>query len=754
MVAYTYSRVSALNFNTTPASVAKSATGQVYAIADTTFTTPLTVTMVVGGTAATSLSSDANGFFPDFTVADRTSVVWKQNSSSFTTVLTTTDPVPGAQGSTGAPGTPGVKGDRGDLATWQTNTFYPLNQIIANPSGDLVKVTTAHTSGTTYDGTKFGWVNNNAANLTGLLPEASVPTRLTAAELGNTYATIGAAGLYVDSKLVTSATAAANTSALNTAMSAASTLGATVFIPAGTYSLNSVSITAPLRGAGRAATLLNGVRLIYAGNNVTISELKFHSTDPVALSASAYNDLALVNAEVSHDAAVTAPLGFSLTNVQRLRISGCKFGVGGVQFSTVNDFVYDGNYTDAQYLNTNEPLHISQQSSGVVTGSTFKNTLTDAIDLYSSGEYCAITSNRFYGLKGASGIECKVTMTDDVNNTSGPGNVIDGVVIANNILRDFIPQNAGNARCGIYAEFVDSRTTPTYAVSESNRALIITGNVLEDFNVNDPGFAASYSGIIFTGHNGLVTNNVIRNMRSWTTTPVGVNLAWSVAAQKAAGVRVSGNIIAGIEEGIGIQSGNMDRCQISDNIIRRDDVSGRATKHGLNVLAGATLNHCTIEGNTFACNTATSYGLQSTAATTTWNRCIIQGNMLKDCGVSIAVAHYCSFVGNSMDNGTNSQSFSVGVTGTSLRGNIYSGNHITMSADYALSLVDHDGFVITSNTFNNTARAVLLNGATKNGVIDNNISITQTLGAEFPHYSGVIAGDQATITVGANKVLA
>ncbi len=163
MVAYTYSRVSALNFNTTPLSVAKSATGAVYAIADTTFTTPLNVTMVVGGAVTAVLSSDANGFFPDFTVADRTSVVWKQNSSAFTTVLTTTDVVPGATGEAGPPGAPGAAGARGDLATWQGTTFYPLNQVIANPSGDLVKVTTAHTSGATYDATKFGLVNNTAA---------------------------------------------------------------------------------------------------------------------------------------------------------------------------------------------------------------------------------------------------------------------------------------------------------------------------------------------------------------------------------------------------------------------------------------------------------------------------------------------------------------------------------------------------------------------------------------------------------------
>jgi hypothetical protein len=82
-----------------------------------------------------------------------------------------------------------VKGDRGDLATWQASTFYPLSQVIANPSGDLVKVTTAHTSGGSYDATKFGWVNNNAANLTGTLPEASLPSRLAEASLNATIGT-------------------------------------------------------------------------------------------------------------------------------------------------------------------------------------------------------------------------------------------------------------------------------------------------------------------------------------------------------------------------------------------------------------------------------------------------------------------------------------------------------------------------------------------------------------------------------------
>lgn len=158
MTDFTYSRVAALNFTTVPTTVGRSATGSVYAIGDTTFTTPLNVTTVVGGVTGTSISSDANGFFPDFTVANRTSVVFKQAGTSFTSVLTTTDPVPGPQGTPGNTGAAGAKGDRGDLASWQATTFYPLNQLISNPVGDLVKVTTAHTSTGSYDATKFDYV--------------------------------------------------------------------------------------------------------------------------------------------------------------------------------------------------------------------------------------------------------------------------------------------------------------------------------------------------------------------------------------------------------------------------------------------------------------------------------------------------------------------------------------------------------------------------------------------------------------------
>lgn len=106
MAVFTFSRVPAFNPNTTPVSVARSASGSVYDIGDTGFTTPLNLTLVATNTVTTTLVSDANGMFPDFTLVDRTQCVFKSGSAKM--VLTTTTPIPGPPGAASTvPGPPG-----------------------------------------------------------------------------------------------------------------------------------------------------------------------------------------------------------------------------------------------------------------------------------------------------------------------------------------------------------------------------------------------------------------------------------------------------------------------------------------------------------------------------------------------------------------------------------------------------------------------------------------------------------------------
>ncbi|TFC63501.1 hypothetical protein E3O62_02790 [Cryobacterium sp. TMT2-15-1] len=548
----------------------------------------------------------------------------------------------------------------------------------------------------------------------------------------------------------------ANTAALNELHASAAALGASIALPPGEILVGALKLQAPMFGASRTRTMLVASGTVtFGASDVELASLTVRSSCSSALEAANVSGVSLQDLNVEfEDSVTTSWLAINSYGVSRLRVIGCRFRTGGIQLSRCDDFLIDGNYWDCEYKNSNEPCHISGQSSGQFVNNTVCRTATDAVDLYSSGHYCVISNNRFLGLRGACGIECKVTMSNNLGNTSGPGNVVDGTIIANNVLRDFSPP-ATSTRVGIYAEYVDNRAVPMFSVTETNRAIIITGNVIEDMNVSNPpsGIIASYWGIAFTGHNGLITNNVIRRVRSWNSArPIGIRLAQPTGS-KCVGVRVAGNVISGIENSVGIEVGSLERCQIDDNIIRQDDANGIATKIGVSLAAGAKVEDSSISGNVFELSSAASFGIRTLSSTALLSKTRVHGNTFRDCGVSVLVAQKCSFIGNIMDNSTNSEPFTVGVAGAACRGNLYSGNHVTMSGDYALCLIDHDGFVVTANTFDNTARALLLSGSTRNGIVDSNISLTQRLGREFPQYSGVNSTNQATISVGLNKVL-
>lgn len=548
-----------------------------------------------------------------------------------------------------------------------------------------------------------------------------------------------------------------DTTALASAMSAAASSNRELHLPPGTYLFTALTVTTPIRGAGLGRTTLRGPTITMSTPGTYLADLKVLSSSTIAVSSAHAPRLRLTNVEIDHLAGVTDHLAWNAFNIDQLVMTGCRLNIGGVQLSGCDDFLIQGNFWDCQYLNTNEPLHISAQSSGVVNANTITRTTTDAIDLYSSGHRCVITNNRFIGLRGNCGLECKVTLSDDSGNTSSPGNILDATIIANNVFKD-LQGDVTSTKAGIFAVLVDNRAVKTWDVTNTNRAVSISGNILEDFSPTDPGNGAivSWQGIAFTGHNGAIRGNIIKNMRAWNGAvnegislsgiAVGVTEGW-----KSVGLSVQDNTIIGAENGYGIRTGNLDQCVISGNVIRGDEDNGTVTRFGIDVVAGATLNQVGMTGNLFMCNFATGMALR-TAAGSLLNRCQFSNNVLLNCGVAVGATQYCTFSGNTMDNAANSTGFAVGVSGTSSRGNTFIGCHFTLSSDYGLVLTDCDGFSVTGCTFTATARAVLLNGGTRNGVLTGNVSIGQAFGTEFPHYSGVSAADQATMAVGLNRV--
>lgn len=202
MTVYAFSRIPAFNPNTNPASVAKSATGSVYDIGDTGFLTPLNLTLVATNTVTTTLISDANGMFPDFTLVDRTQCAFKSGTQVF--VLTTSTPVPGPQGDPGpasiVPGPPTTDaslltagtvadarlpvrlGDAALTATyipkWKANTEYLAGDKVLSPGGDVVSAKVDFTSGASYSAANW--------NLSGsYAPATGSTTYATKGELPN-----------------------------------------------------------------------------------------------------------------------------------------------------------------------------------------------------------------------------------------------------------------------------------------------------------------------------------------------------------------------------------------------------------------------------------------------------------------------------------------------------------------------------------------------------------------------------------------
>ena len=179
MTVYAFSRLPAFNPNTNPASVAKSATGSVYDLGDTGFLTPLNLTLVATNTVTTSLISDANGMFPDFTLVDRTQCAFKAGTQAF--VLTTTTPIPGPTGPTSTvPGPPGPATTDASLLTAGTvadarlpvrlgdaalnATYAPVTGSPNYASGGgSAKVITGPTLPTLTVGTEYVWNKTDGA---------------------------------------------------------------------------------------------------------------------------------------------------------------------------------------------------------------------------------------------------------------------------------------------------------------------------------------------------------------------------------------------------------------------------------------------------------------------------------------------------------------------------------------------------------------------------------------------------------------
>lgn len=166
----------------------KNASFQVYAVTDTAYTTPLPITDPFGvALPGNILNSGSQGVFPQFQQATNSAVVVTDPAHTYAWTLNCvpTDAATANFISTGGSATNNALANT-YTPKWLANSAYTVNQIITNPTGDLVRCTTAHTATSTYDSTKFQL-------------NATDPNASTAGALNATYTTPGSVSTQISS---------------------------------------------------------------------------------------------------------------------------------------------------------------------------------------------------------------------------------------------------------------------------------------------------------------------------------------------------------------------------------------------------------------------------------------------------------------------------------------------------------------------------------------------------------------------------
>lgn len=164
---------------------------QAFTTTDTSFTTPLAVLDAFGNPlTGNNLNSGAQGIIPQFQQATNATVVVRSLAGTYAWTIIAIQPptqdsaVAGFVNSSASSTSAAIRSQAAGV--WQANTAYTVNQPVINPTGDLMRCTTAHTSTTTYDSTKF--------TLTATDPASATSTALNGTYASPIGATVGLIG--------------------------------------------------------------------------------------------------------------------------------------------------------------------------------------------------------------------------------------------------------------------------------------------------------------------------------------------------------------------------------------------------------------------------------------------------------------------------------------------------------------------------------------------------------------------------------
>lgn len=552
-----------------PITIARSASFSVYDLNDTTFTTPLNVTRLSDGVTTTTLLSDSNGYLPDFTVIDRNSVVLRTADGQFKKTIVTSSPVQGPAGATGKDGAPGPQGTPGDVSTWQPNVYYPTQKPIVNPSGDLVVCTTAHTSGASYDASKFGYTG------TFLVSADAASTYAPLAVNGSAVVRAGDLTRNVKDYGAKGDGAANDTAAIQAAHDALPASGGTIFFPHGKYlATSTITLTKPVTLLGEGSgDHTGGQGALNTGTTYTptaqgsVIFTTSPTIDLIVVNASGFaaTDLALVNTSTT---APTAGTGLRITrgdgaHLTRVRTAGFWNNVSFEQseYASITDCLF---IDPVNYGLLTRNLVTSDQGDMTVSGCAFSfsgsvnRTATAAIRWESGGGLKVVGSKINMGPRGgvgkfayginlavADGVSTSVfTVTgSSIENTTGAGILVRPIGTTGSISKLTITGNEfSNTGVGIDIEGA-SATVPFKNVAISTNVvdsvtIAVTTLNIDGMNIGVNNLRVTNTGVVIgagcqnvsVGRQVVLgsTANVIRNDSSTlfsdhTTGPVDID---------------------------------------------------------------------------------------------------------------------------------------------------------------------------------------------------------------------------------------
>jgi len=527
-----------------------------------------------------------------------------------------------------------------------------------------------------------------------------------------------------------------------------------------TYNCTGVTLDASCHIYGNGATLKGYLRV--TGDDLVIRDFNLISTNAViglylfgsTTVPTRYYRQKIHNVKITFDTGVATGDSFGLyaSNIDNLEVTSCNIQYA-IQLIGCTDYLIDGNIIDGNnYSNNNELIHASRLSYGQILNNTFKNSLDNFIDLYSSGARTIVANNRFLSCKTRLGtaIEIKVTMSDDPANSSSDAlGWAEQVIISNNYFYD-IKAYGVQTTSFINIYYIDSRAAPSFSWANTPRNFIIDGNIFDGFDATLHG-TTYFSAIKLESINAaLISNNVFRNLALGTSNDIS-SCVWIENCQD---IIVNSNRMS-IKDGTGISlHGDCKNITISNNHILQDLNKSQIPKYGIRITKeGArpdpTITFSKFVGNTVFCSL--SAFRQLFYANGYMNDCIISDNVFQE-QTDFGKINRCIISDNKFFVGsTRFQALGVGDLGGICAHNTITNNQVesnTTTQKPCISITRLRGSNISGNTARNATHGMIILGTNVAGELDylnikDNFSINQTQ-ANFPTLSNINATDSAT----------